>query len=239
MPGLAGRFGKWGAVMRKFWVLPLAALLVLAVAAPVSAGANTSNTSGSGSTVYGEWYGEGVYGYAYLGQEKGQPGFGQIYQESGTWVLCPPPEPAPAANPKAAAIGPLDTGGGEEFYGFQGTRTYGFTNDVTITLSRRLETGTATGSVELWTAVVDECAGIYGDDPVYELAELSVVLTGVGDLGMFRGSGSYQVPSQFNGHYNYRGKERQATGSVLAGSISANFNWAYMSQISWSLHINS
>lgn len=225
--------------MRRFMVLPMAALLVLGVAAPVSAGANTSNTSGGGSTVYGAWYGEGTYGYAYFGQEKGQPGFGEIYQESGEWVLCPPPEPAPEAAPRAAAAGPMDTGGGEEFYGFQGTRTFGWAYDVQISLARRLETGSVTGQVELWTAVVDECAGVYGDDPVYELADLSIALTGVGDLATFRGSGSYQVPSEFNGHYNYRGKERQATGSILAGSISADFNWAYMSQITWSEHVNS
>lgn len=224
--------------MRRFMVVPLAALLVLAVAAPVSAGPNVSNTSGGGSVVQGYWSSEDTYGGVFLWQEKGQPGFGDIYQESGTWVLCPPPEPAPEAAPTAAGIGPLDTGGGGEFYGFQGTRTYGYAYDVTITLSRRLETGTATGTVELWTSVVDECAGIWGD-PTYEQADLSVALTGVGDLVMFRGMGSQQVPSEFNGHYNYRGKERQATGSVEAGSISANFDWSAMSQFSWSEHVNS
>lgn len=234
-PGSAGPFGNRGAVLRRFIVLPMAALLVLAAAAPAFAGANTSNTSGGGSTVYGEWVGEGTYGFALFGQEKGQPGFGQIYQESGEWVLCPAPEAGGASAGPAAD--PKDTGGGGEFYGFQGTRTYGYAFDATVTLSRRLESGSATGQIELRTETVDDCAGTYGE-PVYELTDMSMVLTGVGDLVMFRGSGSYQVQSEFNGHYNYRGRERQATGSVHAGPISADFNWAYMSQVTWSEHVN-
>lgn len=222
--------------MRKFWGLPLAALLVLVVAAPAAAGANTSNTSGSGKTVYGEWSSAGTYGYAYVGQENGQPGFGEIYQETGEWVECAPPDGG-GGKGLVDAIGPTDTTPGEGFYGFVGTRTYGYGSDLQVTFSRRLDTGSVSGQVELWTETVDECAGIFGDS-VYELAELSMTLTGVGDLATFRGSGSYQVPSQFNGHYNYRGKERQATGSILAGSIDATFGFAYLSEITWSEHTN-
>lgn len=222
--------------MRKFWVLPLAALLAVIVAAPVSAGANTSNTSGTGRTVYGDWSDGSTFGYAYFGQEKGQPGFGEIYQESGEWVECSPPDGGAAPAPEK--IGPTDTGPGEGYYGFVGTRTFGYSGDVEITFSRRLETGTVTGQVELWTETVDECAGTYGD-PTYELADLSVQVTGVGELASFRGSGSFQIPSEFNGHQNYRGKERLATGSILAGPIDTDFGYAYMSEVTWTEHINS
>ncbi len=70
-------------------------------------------------------------------------------------------------------------------------------------------------------------------------ADLSISLTGIGDLGSFRGTGRYQVPSEFNGHYNYRGKERAAEGSILAGPIDATFNFAYMSELMWTEHVNN
>jgi hypothetical protein len=222
--------------MRRFLVLPLAALLVLVVAAPVAAGPNTSNTSGTGRTVYGDWSDGSTFGYAYFGQEKGQPGFGELYQESGEWVECSPPEGEVAPEPEK--IAPADTGPGDGYYGFVGTRTFGYSGDVEITFSRRLETGTVTGHVELWTETVDECAGTYGD-ATYELADLSIQVTGVGDVATFRGSGSYKIPSEFNGHQNYRGKERMATGSILAGPIDAEFGYAYMSEVTWTEHVNS
>lgn len=221
--------------MRRFMGLPLAALLAIVVAAPAFAGANTSNTSGTGRTVYGDWADGSMYGYAYFGQENGQPGFGELYQESGEWVECAPPEGG--SEPAATAISPDATGPGEGYYGFVGTRTYGFASDVQITFTRRLEAGAVTGHAELWTETVDDCAGVYGD-PEYAQVDLSISLTGIGDLATFRGTGSYQIPSEFNGHYNYRGKERQAAGSVLAGPIDATFDFAYMSEVSWSEHTN-
>jgi len=206
--------------MRRFMVLPMAALLALAVAAPVAAGPNVSNRSGSGESIYGQWYGESGYGYVFLGEEEGYGGFGDIYQESGEWVLC-----APA---------------GEEYYGFVGTRTWGYVYDLTIELSRRLETGTAVGTVDLFTDTVDECNGIYGGDPTFDSGPLVVEVAAAGPLASFRGTGSYTIPSEFNGHYNYRGKERQATGSIdAAGVIAADFEWAYMTQTTWTEHVNN
>jgi hypothetical protein len=214
-------------------VLPLAGLLALTIAAPVMAGPNVANTSGSGKTIYGEWSSEGTYGYVFFGEESGYGGFGDIYQESGEYVLC---ETAPPVKGEPST---QDTTPGEEFYGFVGTRTYGYAFDLQITLSRRLDTGTATGSAELYTETINECEGKYGGDAVAETVPLNVTVTGVGSLASFRGTGSYKIPSEFNGHENYRGTERQAAGSVSVGSIQATFDWAYMSQVSWSQHTNS
>ena len=221
--------------MRRFMVIPLAGLLVLGAAAPVLAGPNVSNTSGSGKTIYGEWSDAGTYGYVFLGEETGYGGFGEIYQESGEYVEC---ETAPVPPEKDAPIAE-DTTPGEEFYGFVGTRTYGYAFDLKITLSRRLETGTATGSAELFTETVDECQGIYGGDAVAEIVPITVNVTGVGSLASFRGSGHYKIPSEFNGHDSYRGTERQAAGSVDVGSIDSTFDSAYMSQVSWTQHVNN
>ena len=61
-----------------------------------------------------------------------------------------------------------------------------------------------------------------------------------GPLASFRGHGSYKVPSEFNGHENYRGKERAASGTVRAGSsIDATFDYAGMSVLTWTDHTNS
>lgn len=216
--------------------LPMAGILALAVAAPAMAGPNVSNTSGGGEAIYGEWASEGTYGYVFAGEESGYGGFVDIYQESGEWVLCPA---APVGGDEAK-LAPADTGPGDGFYGFVGTRTWGYGYDIQVELSRRLETGTATGTVDLYTETVDECAGIYGGDAVAEVGSLSITVTGVGPLASFRGSGSYKIPSEFNGHSNYRGSERQASGSVVAGSsINATLAWGYMSRVTWTDHINS
>ena len=60
--------------MRRLMVLLMAGLVALGVAGPVAAGANVSNTSGSGETIYGEWSGSGTYGSVYLGEDSGARG---------------------------------------------------------------------------------------------------------------------------------------------------------------------
>jgi hypothetical protein len=221
--------------MRKFMAAPMAGLMVLAIAAPVLAAPNVSNTSGSGKSIYGEWSSEGTYGYVFLGEETGYGGFGDIYQESGQYVEC---EGGAVPPPDKGGVAPQDTTPGDEFYGFVGTRTYGWATDLHLTLSKRLDTGTATGTAELYTETIDECQGIFGGDPVSETVAINVTATAAGPLASFKGSGQYKIPSEFNGHSSYRGTERLATGSVDAGAIDATFTFAYMNQVSWSEHVN-
>jgi hypothetical protein len=221
--------------MRKFMVLPIAGLLALGVVGPVSAKPNVTNTSGAGESIYGEWSANGTSGYMFLGEDSVYGGFGDIYQETGEWVECDPTA-APAI--KGTTPVPDDTSPGPEIYGFVGTRTYGSSSDIRIDFSRRLATGTASGSVEVYTDTVDECNGIYAGEPVVETADLHVTLASAGPLATFRGHGNYKIPSEFNGHENYRGQERAATGSVIAGStIEATFG-GYMSAVTWTDHVN-
>ena len=80
----------------------------------------------------------------------------------------------------------------------------------------------------------------YGDDAVPSVVTIDVRLTGSGPLATFRTSNQYKMPSQFNGHDSYRGTERAATGSIVAGSlIDATFSSADMLQVTWSSHSNS
>ena len=215
--------------MRRFMIILMAGVVALGVAGPVSAGANVSNTSGSGQTIYGAWEGDGLSGYLYLGKEAGYGAFGEIVQDTGAWVVCEGPAP------EKGDVVAEDTTPGDEYYGFVGTRTWGTAEDVTIDISRKFDTGHATGSVELYTSTVDDCNGIYGD-PVEAVGSFDITLSGTGPISTFRGSSHYKIPDQFSGHDNYRAKERAATGSVVAGgSIDTTFEGS-MSQVTWSAH---
>jgi hypothetical protein len=225
-----------GIAMRKFMVLPLAGMLAFSVAGPVAAGANVSNSSGSGQSISGEWYSDGTYGSVSVVADSEYGTYGDFYQESGEWIECDPG--APPVDGKTGAV-PYDTTGGDETYGFVGTRTYGYAYDIQVELSRRLETGRATGTVELYTETFDECNGIYGGDGASEIASFDINVTAAGPLATFRGSGHYKVPSQYNEHQNTKGSERQASGSIVAGSsIDTSFDSAYLTKVSWSAHSN-
>jgi hypothetical protein len=198
--------------------LALAVIMSLAAAAPVAAGPNTSNTSGSGETIQGEWY-DGSYGYIVLFEESGG-GYGELLEESGEWVLC--------------STGPTPE---DEVYGFVGTRLVGWASAVDIALDSKLGTGSATADFELGIETIDECSGIY--DVTFDTATVTVDLVGTGSLAMFRDSGSFKVPGEFNSHSRYRGKERQADGSVDLGSFgSRDLEYGIMASFSWSDHAN-
>jgi hypothetical protein len=220
--------------MRKLMVLPMAGLLALGIAAPAVAAPNVSNTSGSGQSVYGEWSLGGVSGYVSVGVDSAYGAYAEIYQESGTWVECAPGDEPP---PDKGAIA-YDTTPGDGGYGFVGTRTFGYGSDVRLVLSRKLDSGRATGTIELSTETVDECNGIY-EAGTNEVGALDLVVTGTGAVASFRDSQFYKLPSEFNGHATYRGRERQATGSLLAGgSIDVGLDSAYLSEVTWSEHVN-
>jgi hypothetical protein len=223
--------------MRKLMVLPLAGLLALGVVGPVAAAPNVSNTSGGGESIYGEWSSGSTWGYVSVGEESGYGGFAEIYQESGQWVECETGAPEPGKDTPTTQ----DTTPGDGDYGFVGTRTWGYSaGTVTVDLTRRLESGHGTGSIEISTVTVDECAGVYSGDVVSEVITLDVSVSATGPLASFRDRGTFKVPSEFNGHQTYRGKERSASGTVEAGaSIHATFSNAGMTVVTWSEHGNS
>jgi hypothetical protein len=81
-----------GIPVRKLMILPLAGLLAFSVVAPVAAAPNTSNTSGSGTSIYGEWSSDGTSGYASFGVDSTYGSFGEV----------PRINSAPGAKPGAA-----------------------------------------------------------------------------------------------------------------------------------------
>jgi hypothetical protein len=205
--------------MRKFLVLPMAGIMLLAGAAPVAAGANASNTSGSGRTIQGEWYDGTTYGFVILLEESSGE-YGELYEESGEWVLC-----TPGASPE------------EEVYGFVGTRTFGWSSEIDMSLASKLSSGTATAAFEVGIETVDDCTG--ASEVEFELITIAIDVVADGSLVTFRNAGSFQVPGEFNAHARYRGRERQAAGSIDLGPLgSRTLGYAVMAEYSWSEHAN-
>ena len=203
--------------MRKLMIIPLAGALVLAAAAPVAAGPNTSNLSGSGRTIQGEWYTDSGYGSVYLFDESTGT-YGEIFEESGEYAAC--------------------DGSDGDVYGFQGTRMQGWAQGLTIGVDAKLSAGTAAGDFEIAIETVDECIGSY--DVAFDTATVTVDVTGTGSVATFRNSGTFKIPGEFNAHSRYRGKERPATGGIDLGSMGTrDFDWAiHAASYSWSEHSN-
>jgi hypothetical protein len=242
--GVIGLYGPGGqsspahgiegdAQMRRFMVLSLASLLALALAAPVAAGSHVTNRSGSFDEAYGSWSAYdtatdiSTYGNVYVYQESGQPGLVEsLYEETGQYVDC-------AAGGAAAAAKPYDTTGGD--VGFQGTRTSGYGN-ATLTLGRKLAGATASGTIYVETATVDDCAGTY-DVVSSGNVQLRLELTGTGPISTFSSKSSVKIPGALKAHSSYRGESRAAIGSVTFGqgprSLSGD---AQIAHVTWTDH---
>jgi hypothetical protein len=199
--------------MRKLAVFPMAGLLILAIAAPAAAGANVTNGSGTGSVINGEWSSDGVYGYAYLATDSTYGSWAEIYEESGEWIACDE---------------------SDESYGFVGSRTYGWSEGITVTIDSRLNHGSASGTLEVATETVNECTGEYTSDGEPMTVAFSASVDGDGRAARFRNGGTYQLPGEVNAHSRQSGSERHATGTLdlgqagsreLAEGVLATFSW--------------
>lgn len=240
--GVIGLYGSGGqsspaqriegdAKMRRFMVLSLAGLMALAVAAPVAAGSHVTNRSGSFDEAYGSWssYDEAtdisINGGVYIYQEAGQPGFVEsLYEENGRYVDC-------GVGPAGGAVSPKDTTG---YYGFQGTRTSGYGN-ATLTLGGKLAGATASGTIYVETATVDDCAGTY-DLVSSGNAQLSLSLTGTGPISTFTGKSSVKIPGALKAHSSYRGQSRLALGTVSFGQGQRTLSDAQIAHVTWTDH---
>jgi hypothetical protein len=208
--------------MRKFMVIPLAALLVLAVAAPASAGANGSNSSGSASTAQGSWYsdagGVDTYGSLNAWQETGSDEvYLDIWEESGHYVDCTPADDI------------------DESYGFQGQYRSGY-GEGSFTIGRGSADAEASGTLDITTTTVDDCAGTYVDSQESGVA-VSLALVATGSKIIERGTSSFKVPGEFNSHSSYSTTSRLAAGTATIGSDEIAVDGA-IGKVSWRDHNN-
>lgn len=209
--------------MRKFMVLPMAALLVLAVAAPASAGPNVANFSRSALTAQGSWYsdagGVDTYGSIYGWQDAGaSSAFVEFFEESGQYVDCTPAD---------------DT---DESYGFQGQRRFGY-GEGTMTIGRGSADAHVSGTLETYTTVVDECAGVYTESPGAAVA-VSLDLVATGSKIMERGTWSFKIPGEYNSHSSYSTTYRPAAGTATIGAGPEIDVDGGIGKVSWRDHSN-
>lgn len=208
--------------MRKLLVLPMAALLIAAIAAPVSAGANVSNSSQSALTAQGSWYsqsgGSETYGSVYAWQDSGSAAaYLEFSEQTGQYVDCTPGD---------------DT---DEFFGFQGQFRYGY-GEGTLVIGRGQADAHASGTLEISTVVVDDCSGTYVDSPATAVA-VSLDLVANGPKIMERGTWSFHIPSEFNGHSSYSTTYRTAAGTAAIDGAEFAIDGA-IGKVSWRDHSN-
>ena len=208
--------------MRKFMVIPMAALLALTVAAPASAGANTYNGSGSALTAQGFWSsdagGAWTYGSLYAWQATGSAStYLDFFEEGGQYVDCTPDD---------------DT---DEFYGFQGQYRYGY-GEGTLTMGQGLSQAHASGVLEIGTVTVDDCVGLY-DESWASGVPVSLDLVATGPKVMERGTSSFKIPGEYNGHSSYSTTSRSAAGtaSIDGSEIAVEGG---IGKVSWRDHGN-
>jgi len=211
--------------MRKLLVLPMAALLIGAIAAPVSAGANVNNSSQSATTAQGYWGSGGkeggveAYGSLYAWQDSGSSAaYVEFSEGSGQWVDCTPAD---------------DT---DDFYGFQGQSRYG-SGDGTLKVGKGSSDAHASATLEIYSYVIDDCAGTY-DETSEDGVLVSLDLVATGPKIMERGTGSFKIPSQFNSHSSYSTTSRSAAGTATIGDGPAITVDGGIGTVSWRDHSN-
>jgi len=208
--------------MRKLLMLPMAALLIAAMAAPVSAGANVANSSQSASTAQGSWSSQSgggeTYGSIYAWQDSGSASaYLELYEESGQYVDCTPADET------------------DESYGFQGQYRFGY-GEGTLAIGRGQADAHASGTLEISTTVVDDCAGSYVESQESGVA-VSLDLVANGSKIMERGTWSFHIPSEYNNHSSYSTTYRTAAGTATIGGEEIAVDGG-IGKVSWRDHSN-
>lgn len=214
--------------MRTFTVLSMAAVMVLAVAAPVAAGANVGNYSSSISLAEANWesYDEstGTWGYGYLaasyddGSTEAWIDFGESNE---TWMLCSDGgTPADESDDTYGVVGTFSTGGGVG----------------SLTIGKRSDSASASGTFDIWTETYDECTGTY-DGAVEHGVHVSLDLDATSALVKESGRNGFHLPGEYNNHSSYRSSYRYADGVVAIGDRSFD-SYGRIGKVSWSDHSN-
>lgn len=210
--------------MRKLGVALLAGTLALAAAAPVSAGQTTINSSGFAVTAQGGWErfdeatGTYEFGWVAAWKEQNQPAFLEFYGGTSQEIVC-----SPARGNRPATTAFLDT------------FSYG-SGAATLDVSRNYTTASASAVIDVWTSTYNGCTGEYSESFASGVT-VTLALTGSGDLVKERGTWSFKIPSQFNGHSRYAVTYRLATGTASLDGVGHDVSGA-IGKVSWSEHVN-
>ncbi|HEY4632577.1 MAG TPA: hypothetical protein VIH00_01570 [Candidatus Limnocylindrales bacterium] len=211
-------------MLRKFGLFLAASALLLTVAAPVSAGQSTYNSSGSALTAQGGWdsfdeaTGSYEYGWVSGWQAQGEPAFVEFYGGSFREIVC-----TPAHGNQPATTSYLETfryGGGPG----------------SLSIGRVYSVASASATIDIWTDTYNGCTGEYTSS-IAEGVAVALELSGSGDLIKETGTWSFKIPGQYNSHSRYSSTYRPATGTAsLAGE--AHDVYGAIGKVSWSDHSN-
>jgi hypothetical protein len=211
-------------MLRKFGLFLAASALLLAVAAPVSAGQSTYNSSGSALTAQGGWDSfdetSGTYEYGWVTgwQAQGEPAFVEFYGGSFQEIVC-----APAHGNQPATTAYLET--------FR----YG-AGPGSLSIDRSYSVASASATIDIWTDTFDGCTGEYTSS-IAEGVAVTLELSGSGDLIKETGTWSFRIPGQYNSHSRYASTYRPATGTASLGG-EAHDVYGAIGKVSWSDHSN-
>jgi hypothetical protein len=214
--------------MRKLIVVPLAGLLVLGAVAPVFAGSNVSNSSGSVTIAQAGWdssdtdTGAYVSGYIAVVHEAGSTLTTAEYQQfSERTVQC------------TGANTPNDPT--DDTYAPVDTFVYGY-GDATVAIGRSNASATAAGTLTMSSDTFDGCTG---NDTYVDLPALpfTLGLTATSSTIRESGRGSFHIPGQFNNHSSYKAVYRQAEGTFAGGDTRQSV-YGQIGTFSWSDHSN-
>ena len=222
--------------MRRFMVFPLAGLLVLGAAAPVFAGANVGNFSGSATVAQGNWdsYDEATEtyesGYIVVARDSSSSEtYAEFSQYTEVVVQC------------TGADTPDDPS--DDTFGSNSTFRYGHGN-ATLTIGKRGALATASGTLSVSEGTFDGCTGeeTYAPKDTTGGGEtvdvpFSLSLTATSGTIKETGRGSFKLPGTFNSHSSYKSTYRLAAGTFDAGDGTQQVNGQF-GTVSWTDHSN-
>jgi hypothetical protein len=223
--------------MRRFMVFPLAGLLVLGASAPVLAGPNVGNFSGSATVAQGGWdsYDEATEtyesGYIVVAKDSSSSEtYAEYSQYTEVVVQC------------TGADTPDDPN--DDTWGSNSTFRYGF-GTATLTIGKKGAVATASGTLSVSEGSFDGCTGdksyapkdtTGGGEEAVDVP-FSLSLTATSGTIKESGRGSFKLPGTFNSHSSYKSTYRLAEGSFEAGNgtqpVSGQFG-----TVSWTDHSN-
>ena len=215
-----------GKAMRTFLTVPMAGLLVLAVAAPVAAGPNVGNYSSSVELAQADWgsFDEEGYssGYLAVSREQGSSqAFAEYSQYTEQNVQC------------TGAETPDDPD--DDTFGTKTSSVWGF-GPASLSIGARYSSATASATLEAYVDAFDECTGEWSSEEVSDLS-IALDLTATSGLVKESGRGSFHLPGEINNHSSYKASYRQAEGSVdgADGHLDA---FGQIGKVTWTEHSN-
>lgn len=224
--------------MRRMFMILLVAASLTVMAIP-SATADTYNASGSESILEGGWWAGDwgdeiiVSGFAAARLPKGAA-TGELYYSESVGVLT-----------TCDAGTPDDPD--DDYIGYIWTGRDGW-GTAEVTIAKSFATGTAVGTVELWTSSWSECEWYEeggevspnnGPGPGTETAELTITLDGDGQLMRQSDSYRFHIPGQYNEHSRSRSVWRSAVGVVTVDDFAHSTSYGQIGEYSWRSHGNS